>query len=45
MAFGVSGAKGRAQMLGADVAVARYDARLQRGFATDYNVTAPAPVS
>lgn len=43
MAFGVSGAEGRAQMLGADVAVARFDARLQRGFATDYNVTALAP--
>ncbi|XP_026328014.1 protein Skeletor, isoforms B/C, partial [Hyposmocoma kahamanoa] len=43
MAFGVSGAAGRAQMLGADVAVARFDARLQRGFATDYNVTALAP--
>lgn len=45
MAFGVSGATGRAQMLGADVAVARFDARLQRGFAADYNITALAPVS
>lgn len=44
MAFGVSGAAGRAQMLGADVAVARFDRRLQRGFATDYNITALAPV-
>ncbi|CAH2058938.1 unnamed protein product, partial [Iphiclides podalirius] len=43
MAFGVSGAEGRSQMLGADVCVARYDARLRQGMAQDYNVTAVAP--
>ncbi|XP_023944110.2 protein Skeletor, isoforms B/C [Bicyclus anynana] len=43
MAFGVSGSSTSSQMLGADVAVAWFDARLQRGLATDYNVTAVAP--
>ncbi|KAJ0170663.1 hypothetical protein K1T71_013435 [Dendrolimus kikuchii] len=43
MAWGVSGAEGRSAMLGADVAVAHFDAVQQRGFATDYNITAMAP--
>ncbi|KAI8422918.1 LOW QUALITY PROTEIN: hypothetical protein MSG28_014030 [Choristoneura fumiferana] len=44
MAFGISGSDNRSLMLGADVAVAHFDARLQRGLATDYNITALAPV-
>ncbi|XP_038219529.1 protein Skeletor, isoforms B/C [Zerene cesonia] len=43
MAFGISGSDSRSQMEGADVAVASFDAALQRGDAPDYNVTAPAP--
>ncbi|XP_064074905.1 protein Skeletor, isoforms B/C [Vanessa tameamea] len=43
MAFGISGSSTRSQMLGADVGVAWFDARLQRGLATDYNITALAP--
>lgn len=43
MAFGISGNESSSQMLGADVAVAHFDARQQRGFATDYNITAAAP--
>ncbi|KAI8422921.1 LOW QUALITY PROTEIN: hypothetical protein MSG28_014030 [Choristoneura fumiferana] len=45
MAFGISGSDNRSLMLGADVAVAHFDARLQRGLATDYNITALAPVT
>ncbi|CAH0721351.1 unnamed protein product, partial [Brenthis ino] len=43
MAFGVSGSATRSAMLGADVAVARWDARSRRGLAGDYNVSATAP--
>ncbi|KAI5645559.1 electron transfer DM13 domain-containing protein [Phthorimaea operculella] len=43
MAFGISGASDRSVMVGADVAVATYDAKLQRGLATDYNITDKAP--
>ncbi|XP_049880614.1 protein Skeletor, isoforms B/C [Pectinophora gossypiella] len=43
MAFGISGSEQRSQMVGADVAVAWFDARLQRGLATDYNVTDRSP--
>lgn len=43
MAFGVSGSDSGSRMLGADVAVAQYDAVQQRGLATDYNITAAAP--
>lgn len=43
MAFGLSGAPDKSQMLGADVAVAYIDSF--RGFAADYNITGLAPVS
>ncbi|XP_045455231.1 protein Skeletor, isoforms B/C [Melitaea cinxia] len=43
MAFGISGSLSGSRMLGADVAVAWFDERLQRGLATDYNITALAP--
>ncbi|XP_047035806.1 protein Skeletor, isoforms B/C [Helicoverpa zea] len=43
MAFGVSGSAAGSRMLGADVAVAQYNAQQQRGLATDYNITALAP--
>ncbi|XP_041985396.1 protein Skeletor, isoforms B/C [Aricia agestis] len=43
IAFGISGSEEGAVMLGADVAVARWDAATQRGLATDYNITALAP--
>ncbi|XP_045780249.1 protein Skeletor, isoforms B/C [Maniola jurtina] len=43
MAFGISGSTTRSQMAGADVAVASFDRRFQRGLATDYNITAIAP--
>ncbi|CAB3258621.1 unnamed protein product [Arctia plantaginis] len=43
MAFGISGSETSSSMLGADVAVAQYDGALQRGLATDYNITALAP--
>ncbi|KAG7297570.1 hypothetical protein JYU34_019613 [Plutella xylostella] len=43
MAFGISGSTSGSQMLGADIAVAYYDQKLQRAFATDYNVTDLAP--
>ncbi|CAG9134831.1 unnamed protein product [Plutella xylostella] len=45
MSFGISGSTTGSQMLGADIAVAYYDQKLQRAFATDYNVTDLAPVS
>lgn len=45
MAFGISGSETSSSMLGADVAVAQYDGALQRGLATDYNITALAPVA
>ena len=45
MAFGISGSSSSSRMLGADVAVAYYDAALQRGVAADYNITDIAPVS
>lgn len=45
MAFGISGSEHNSSMLGADVAVAQYNTQQQRGYATDYNVTALAPVS
>lgn len=43
MAFGLSGATDKSQMIGADVTIAYMDGA--RGFANDYNVTATAPVS
>ncbi|OWR41526.1 hypothetical protein KGM_200563 [Danaus plexippus plexippus] len=43
MAFGISGSNTRSQMLGADVAVASFDPVLQRGLATDYNITELVP--
>lgn len=43
MAFGVSGSDSGSRMLGADVAVAQYDSVMQRGLATDYNITDSAP--
>ncbi|XP_037295843.1 protein Skeletor, isoforms B/C [Manduca sexta] len=43
MAFGISGSNTNSSMLGADVAVARFSGAEQRGFATDYNITALAP--
>ncbi|XP_028176410.1 protein Skeletor, isoforms B/C-like [Ostrinia furnacalis] len=43
MGFGISGSDSKTQMLGADLAVAYYDAKMQRALATDYNVTAIAP--
>jgi hypothetical protein len=45
MAFGISGSESSSQMVGADVAVAYYSPAMQRGLATDYNITAQAPVS
>lgn len=42
MAFGLSGAEDSSRMEGADVAVAYMDDT--RGYATDYNITAKAPV-
>lgn len=44
MAFGISGSDTNSSMLGADVAVVRFSSVEQRGFATDYNITALAPV-
>lgn len=44
MAWGISGSDERSAMVGADVAVAHFDPKQQRGFATDYNITAAAPV-
>lgn len=43
MAFGLSGSTDRSQMEGADVTIAYMDDT--RGYATDYNVTAKAPVN
>jgi hypothetical protein len=43
MAFGLSAAENKSEMIGSDVAVAYIDGYL--GYATDYNVTAKAPVS
>lgn len=42
MAFGLSGSEDSSQMEGADVAIAYMDDT--RGYATDYNITAKAPV-
>lgn len=42
MAFGISGSTERSQMEGADVTVAYMDDA--RAYATDYNITALAPV-
>lgn len=42
MAFGLSGSDSSSQMEGADVTVAYMDGT--RGYATDYNITAKAPV-
>lgn len=42
LAFGISGSNEKSQMLGADVTIAFIDGF--RGFATDYNITALAPV-
>lgn len=42
MAFGLSGSEDSSRMEGADVAVAYMDGT--RGYATDYNITAKAPV-
>lgn len=42
LAFGISGSPDTSQMLGSDVAIAYIDG--YRGFATDYNITALAPV-
>lgn len=42
MAFGLSGSDGSSRMEGADVAIAYMDD--SRGYATDYNITAKAPV-
>lgn len=43
MAFGISGSTTESQMLGSDVSVGYIDG--YRGYATDYNITALAPVS
>lgn len=43
MAFGLSAAENKSEMIGSDVAVAYTDGYL--GYATDYNITAKAPVS
>jgi len=43
MAFGLSGSETSSRMEGADVAIAYMDDT--RGYATDYNITAKAPVS
>jgi hypothetical protein len=43
MAFGLSAAENKSEMIGSDVAVAYIDGYL--GYATDYNITAKAPVS
>jgi hypothetical protein len=43
MAFGLSAAENKSEMIGADVAVAYIDGYL--GYAADYNITAKAPVS
>jgi hypothetical protein len=42
MAFGLSGSENSSQMEGADVTIAYMDDT--RGYATDYNITAKAPV-
>lgn len=42
MAFGLSGSDSSSQMEGADVTIAYMDGT--RGYATDYNITAKAPV-
>jgi len=42
MAFGLSGSENSSRMEGADVAIAYMDET--RGYATDYNITAKAPV-
>lgn len=42
MAFGLSGSEDSSRMEGADVAIAYMDET--RGYATDYNITAKAPV-
>jgi len=42
MAFGISGAQNRSEMLGSDVAIAYRDGF--RGYATDYNITALSQV-
>ena len=43
MAFGLSAAENKSEMIGADAAIAYVDGYL--GYATDYNITAKAPVS
>jgi hypothetical protein len=43
MAFGLSAAANKSEMIGSDVAVAYIDGYL--GYAADYNITAKAPVS
>jgi hypothetical protein len=43
MAFGLSAAENKSEMIGSDVAIAYIDGYL--GYATDYNITAKAPVS
>lgn len=42
MAFGISGSPTESQMIGSDVSVAYVEG--YRGYATDYNITALAPV-
>lgn len=42
MAFGLSGSENSSRMEGADVAIAYMDGT--RGYTTDYNITAKAPV-
>lgn len=42
MAFGLSGSDNSSRMEGADVVIAYMDET--RGYATDYNITAKAPV-
>lgn len=42
MSFGISGSEEKSQMVGADVAVAYVNG--YQGFATDYNISALAPV-
>lgn len=42
MAFGLSGSETSSQMEGSDVTIAYMDDT--RGYATDYNITANAPV-
>ncbi len=45
MSFGISGAEGKTQMIGADVAVAYYNSDDNKFYADDYILNAKAQVS